>query len=68
MIAVRVCQSLTRLNSAARAVCVGSLGAAFVKSGLRETENLPISAILPGHYTVVSDCLRHDGPSRYFLL
>jgi len=34
----------------------------------KKTENLPISAILPGHYTVVSDCLRHGGPSSYFLL
>jgi len=34
----------------------------------KKTENLPISAVIPGHYTVVSDCLRHGGPSRYFLL
>jgi len=27
-----------------------------------------ISAIIPGHYTVVSDCFRHGGPSSYFLL
>jgi len=31
----------------------------------KKTENLPISAIIPGHYTVVSDCFRHGG---YFLL
>jgi len=30
--------------------------------------NLPILAIIPGHYTVVSDCLRHGVPSSYFLL
>jgi len=34
----------------------------------KKTENLSISAILPGHYTVVSDCFRHGGPSSYFLL
>jgi len=34
----------------------------------KKTENLPISAIIPGHYTVVSDCSRHGGPSSYFLL
>jgi len=30
-----------------------------------ETEHLSISAILPGHYTVVSDCLRHGSSSSY---
>jgi len=34
----------------------------------KKTENLPISAAIPGHYTVVSDCFRHGGPSSYFLL
>jgi len=36
----------------------------------KKTENLPISAIIPGHYrpTVVSDCFHHGGPSSYFLL
>jgi len=34
----------------------------------KKTENLLISAIIPGHYTLVSDCLRHGGPSSYFLL
>jgi len=36
-------------------------------SVLKKTENLLISAILPGHYTVVSDCFCHGGPSSYFL-
>jgi len=34
----------------------------------KKTENFPISAILPRHYTVVSDCPRHGVPSSYFLL
>jgi len=34
----------------------------------KKTENLPILAILPGHYTVVSDCVCHDGPISYVLL
>jgi len=27
-----------------------------------------ILAIIPGHYTVVSDCFRHGGPSSFVLV